>query len=153
MTGVFINVLFGSGLRAPAAPGSIIAIYAQTASGSFPGVTLSVLGRHRGVVHRRRAFLLKTDKATEEPDLAAATASMESMKGKKSSVAVGTGGRRAVVRSRPSCSPAMRAVGSSAMGASVLRKKIQQAGFGDVKVTNAAISNLTDTFDLVVTPS
>ena len=44
MTGVFINVLFGSGLRAPAAPGSIIAVYAQTASGSFLGVTLSVLG-------------------------------------------------------------------------------------------------------------
>ena len=36
------------------------------------------------------------------------------------------------------------------MGASVLRRKIQKAGFGDVKVTNAAISNLTDTYDLVV---
>ena len=44
MTGIFINVLFGSGLRAPAAPGSIIAVYAQTATGSFLGVTLSVFG-------------------------------------------------------------------------------------------------------------
>lgn len=148
MTGVFINVLFGSGLRAPAAPGSIIAIYAQTASGSFLGVTLSVLGA-TAVSFAVAAFLLKTDKAVEEPDLAAATASMESMKGKKSSVAsalVGAGGGpiKTIVFA---CDAGM---GSSAMGASVLRKKIQQAGFGDVKVTNAAISNLTDSFDMVV---
>lgn len=152
MTGVFINVLFGSGLRAPAAPGSIIAIYAQTASGSFLGVTLSVLGA-TAVSFTVAAFLLKTDKATDEPDLAAATASMESMKGKKSSVSTAlvgagagpTGPIRTIVFA---CDAGM---GSSAMGASVLRKKIQQAGFGDVKVTNSAISNLTDTYDLVVT--
>ncbi|OAN39119.1 PTS mannitol transporter subunit IICBA [Mycolicibacterium iranicum] len=151
MTGVFINVLFGSGLRAPAAPGSIIAIYAQTASGSFLGVTLSVLGATT-VSFLVAAFLLKTDKATDEPDLASATASMESMKGKKSSVAsqlVGAaGGTTGPIRSIVfACDAGM---GSSAMGASVLRRKIQQAGFGDVKVTNSAISNLTDTYDLVV---
>jgi len=149
MTGVFINVLFGSGLRAPAAPGSIIAIYAQTASGSFLGVTLSVLGA-TAVSFAVAAFLLKTDKAVDEPDLAAATASMESMKGKKSSVAsalVGTGSSGPIKTIVFACDAGM---GSSAMGASVLRRKIQQAGFGDVKVTNSAISNLTDTFDLVV---
>ena len=69
MTGVFINVLFGSGLRAPAAPGSIIAVYAQTASGSFLGVTLSVIGA-AGVTFVVAALLLKTDRATDEPDLA-----------------------------------------------------------------------------------
>jgi len=148
MTGVFVNVLFGSGLRAPAAPGSIIAVYAQTASGSFLGVTLSVFGA-AAVSFVVAAFLLKTDKATDEPDLAAATASMESMKGKKSSVAsvlvgAGDGPIKTIVFA---CDAGM---GSSAMGASVLRKKIQQAGFGDVKVSNAAISNLTDTYDLVV---
>lgn len=37
------------------------------------------------------------------------------------------------------------------MGASVLRKKVQKAGFGDVKVTNQSIANLADTYDLVVT--
>ena len=34
-------------------------------------------------------------------------------------------------------------MGSSAMGASVLRNKIKAAGFPEVKVTNAAIANLT----------
>ena len=35
-------------------------------------------------------------------------------------------------------------MGSSAMGASVLRKKIQAAGYGDVTVVNKAIANLSD---------
>ncbi|MEW5810658.1 MAG: PTS mannitol transporter subunit IICBA [Actinomycetota bacterium] len=151
MTGVFINVLFGSGLRAPAAPGSIIAIYAQTPGNSFLGVTLAVLGA-TAVSFAVAAFLLKTDRDTDEPDLAAATASMESMKGKKSSVASALAGAGASA-SGPihtivfACDAGM---GSSAMGASVLRRKIQSAGFGDVKVSNSAISNLTDTYDLVV---
>lgn len=42
-------------------------------------------------------------------------------------------------------------MGSSAMGASVLRNKIKAAGFPDVKVTNASIASLSDTYDVVVT--
>ncbi|QNJ94719.1 PTS mannitol transporter subunit IICBA [Mycolicibacterium fluoranthenivorans] len=149
MTGVFINVLFGSGLRAPAAPGSIIAVYAQTASGSFLGVTLSVLGAAT-VSFVVAALLLKTDRATDEPDLAAATAEMEALKGKRSSVAAAlTGGINGKITNIVfACDAGM---GSSAMGASVLRKKVQSAGFGDVKVTNQSIANLTDTYDVVVT--
>jgi len=150
MTGVFINVLFGSGLRAPAAPGSIIAIYAQTANGSFLGVTLSVLGA-TAVSFAVAALLLKTDRATEDPDLAAATAEMESLKGKRSSVAAaltGSAARQKIESIVFACDAGM---GSSAMGASVLRRKVQAAGFGDVKVTNQSIANLTDTYGLVVT--
>ncbi|MGV0808161.1 PTS mannitol transporter subunit IICBA [Mycolicibacterium setense] len=149
MTGVFINVLFGSGLRAPAAPGSIIAIYAQTAGGSFLGVTLSVLGA-TAVSFAVASLLLKTDRADDEPDLAAATAEMEALKGKKSSVASAlVGAHRGPVTSIVfACDAGM---GSSAMGASVLRKKIRSAGFGDIAVTNQSIANLTDTYDMVVT--
>ena len=43
MTGVATNAIFGSGLRAPAAPGSIIAVLAQTLRGSYLGVILSVV--------------------------------------------------------------------------------------------------------------
>ena len=147
MTGVFINVLFGSGLRAPAAPGSIIAVYAQTASGSFLGVTLSVFGA-AAVSFTVAALLLKTDRATDEGDLAAATAEMESLKGKKSSVSglLTKGGPISSIVF--ACDAGM---GSSAMGASVLRKKVNAAGFGDVKVTNQSIANLTDSYGLVVT--
>jgi PTS system mannitol-specific IIC component len=150
MTGIFINVLFGSGLRAPAAPGSIIAVYAQTATGSFLGVTLSVFGA-AAVSFVVASLLLKTDRSEEEGDLAAATAGMEALKGKKSSVAaalVGSTNSGPITNIVFACDAGM---GSSAMGASVLRKKVQGAGFSDVNVTNQSIANLTDTYGLVVT--
>ncbi|MBJ7529646.1 MAG: PTS mannitol transporter subunit IICBA [Nocardioides sp.] len=149
-TGVGVNVLFDTGLRAPASPGSIIAVYAQTARDSYVGVTLAVAAS-AAVTFAVAAFLLKLDKSDDEGDLAAATAKMEQHKGKKSSVAsaltgagAGTGAIHSIVFA---CDAGM---GSSAMGASVLRKKVQAAGFSDVSVTNKAISNLRDDVDLVV---
>ena len=151
MTGVAINVLFDVGLRAPAAPGSIIAVYAQTASDSYLGVTLSVFGA-AAVSFLVASVLLKTDKAEEADDeLVHATASMEAMKGKRSiasSALAPTAGGSRIDSIVFACDAGM---GSSAMGASVLRRKIQAAGFGDVTVTNQAISNLTDSYGLVVT--
>ena len=43
MTGIFTLVVTGAGLRSPAAPGSILAVYAPTARDSYVGVTLAVL--------------------------------------------------------------------------------------------------------------
>lgn len=43
MTGVTTNMLLDTGLRAPAAPGSIIAVMLQTANDSYVGVILSVI--------------------------------------------------------------------------------------------------------------
>lgn len=150
MTGVFINVLFHSGLRAPAAPGSIIAILAQTASDSYVGVILSVIGA-AAVSFVVAGLLLKTDKNTDD-DLAAATAKMEGMKGKKSIASSALAGDAAPDKEIHNIVFACDAgMGSSAMGASVLRKKIKDAGFADVTVVNKAIANLTDTYDLVVT--
>jgi PTS system mannitol-specific IIC component len=153
MTGVFINVLFDVGLRAPAAPGSIFAVYAQTASGSYIGVTLAVFGS-AAVTFVVASLLLKTDNAEEAEDqLVGATAQMEAMKGKTSIASSTLAGGTAVVtgtidRIVFACDAGM---GSSAMGASVLRKKIQSAGYPDVSVVNKAISNLEDDVDVVVT--
>ena len=153
-TGILTNVVFGSGLRAPSAPGSIIAVLLQTAPDSFLGVTLSVIFS-AGVSFAVAAFLLKTDKATDDGDLAAATSSMEAMKGKKSVASSLLGGATAVTAASGPISSIVFAcdagMGSSAMGASVLRRKIRAAGFGDVTVVNKAISTLTDNVDLVVT--
>ncbi len=153
MTQIFINVLFNSGLRAPAAPGSIFAVYAQTAPDSFLGVTLSVVGGAT-VSFLVASVLLRLDKGDwGEADLEAATRSMVAMKGKESIASTlassgadhHTGPIRSIVFA---CDAGM---GSSAMGASVLRKKIQDAGFRDVTVVNKSIANLEDTYDLVVT--
>ncbi len=153
MTQIFINVIFDSGLRAPAAPGSIIAVYAQTPGNSFIGVTLSVIGGAAAsfVV---AAFLLKTDRTEEAEDqLVGATASMESMKGKASVASSAlVGGTATATRQIQSIVFACDAgMGSSAMGASVLRKKIHDAGHTEVTVVNKAIANLEDDVDLVVT--
>lgn len=159
MTGVLINQIFGVGLRAPAAPGSIIAVYLQTFTSpmDYLGVTLSWIGA-AAVSFVGTAFVLRRSKDDDEGDLSAATASMESMKGKKSSVAGHLGGGAGAVSAAGHSGPIKSIVfacdagmGSSAMGASVLRKKVHAAGYTDVTVINKAISTLTDTFDLVVT--
>ncbi len=149
MTGVATNLLFDSGLRAPAAPGSIIAVWLQAPASSLLGVTLSVIFS-AAVSCAVASFLLKIDK-TEEGDLAAATSSMEAMKGKRSVASSVLGARaegQAITSIVFACDAGM---GSSAMGASVLRRKVQAAGHGDVTVVNKAISSLRDDYDVVVT--
>ena len=85
MVGIGTLAVFNAGLRAPAAPGSIIAVFAQTPGGSFAGVALSVLlaGTTSFVIC---SLLLRLDRH-KDVDLAAATADMEALKGSKSSVA------------------------------------------------------------------
>jgi mannitol PTS system EIICBA or EIICB component len=170
MVGIGTLAVFDAGLRAPAAPGSIIAVLAQTPGGKFAGVILSV------VLACATSFvicslLLKLSRK-KVGDLAGATAEMEALKGKKSSVSgvlapemaeaqqyedmaeAAEEAHEAKSRRKPihsivfACDAGM---GSSAMGASVLRNKIKKAGFSDVTVTNLAISNLTDDVDLIVT--
>jgi len=150
MTGVAINTVMDVGLRSPAAPGSIIAIYGTVASDSYLGVTIAVFAS-TAVSFAIAAPILKFTKGTD--DLNKATADMEAMKGKKSSVAGALTKRDAgdipeIHKVVFACDAGM---GSSAMGASVLRNKIKEAGFGDVvTVTNSAINNLKDDYDLVV---
>ncbi|MFZ0530111.1 MAG: PTS mannitol transporter subunit IICB [Propionicimonas sp.] len=149
MTGVFVNVMFGVGLRAPAAPGSVFAVYFQATADSYLGVTIAILAS-MAVTMAVAAVLLRLGKDKgDDGDLAAATAEMEALKGKKSSVAgfltnAATSPIRSIVFA---CDAGM---GSSAMGASVLRKKIQTAGYTDVTVVNKAIANLEDDYQVVV---
>jgi mannitol PTS system EIICBA or EIICB component len=167
IVGIATLSVFDAGLRAPAAPGSIIAVLAQTPGNSVVGVVASVL-LAAGTSFVVSSLLLKMGRKPGEEgegDLAAATASMEAMKGKKSSVsgmlagdgaagAQGHEGHEATTTRGPirnivfACDAGM---GSSAMGASVLRNKIKKAGFTDVNVVNVAIANLQGDVDLIVT--
>lgn len=153
MAGVATNLAFGTGLRAPAAPGSIIAVLVQSPVGSLVGIIASVVAA-TGVTFAVAALLLRLDRSGSD-DLAAATADMESMKGRRSVASAVLGGARTMTSAAApirsivfACDAGM---GSSAMGASVLRKKVRDAGLGSVTVVNKAISSLTDTFDVVVT--
>lgn len=162
-TGVVTNVLFQSGLVAPAAPGSIFAVLFQTSPGSYVGVIFSVVLAAAVTFVVCTPFLLasrKRDLAAEgggDAAFAAAIAQTESNKGKASSTLSNlatSASAPTAVTTRPirnivfACDAGM---GSSAMGASVLRNKIKKAGIEGVTVTNAAIANLDGTADLVIT--
>ncbi|MEM1504983.1 PTS mannitol transporter subunit IICBA [Domibacillus sp. 8LH] len=152
MSGVFTLVLLGGGLFAPASPGSILAIAAVTPhnasafAANFAAVLVAAV-----VSFVVASFVLKTGKQTEE-NIEDAAQKMQEMKGKKSSVAD-------VFASNPgefpqnvnkivfACDAGM---GSSAMGASLLRKKVKEAGL-NVSVTNTAISNLPADAQIVIT--
>lgn len=154
MTAISLEVAFNVGLVGPAAPGSILAISAMTASDSYLGMGLGVVAG-TAVSFLVAAVTLKATKQGED-DLAQATADMEAMKGKRSSVAGAlSGGSEGSEGGAPKISKIVFAcdagMGSSAMGASVLRNKIKDAGFGQqVSVVNSAINNLRDNYDLVV---
>jgi len=160
-TGVLTNVVFQSGLVAPAAPGSIFAVLVATAPGSHLGVILSV------VLSAAVTFLVswvilrasrKRDLAAADAEFQAAIAQTEANKGKESAVLSGLAGAGVTSEGLTAGAEVRNIVfacdagmGSSAMGASVLRNKLQKAGVTGVTVTNKAIANLDGSEDLIIT--
>ncbi|CDQ38514.1 MULTISPECIES: PTS mannitol transporter subunit IICB [Virgibacillus] len=158
MSGVFTFNLLDAGLRAAASPGSIFAIYAMTAQGSYFAVTAGVLIA-AVVSFIIAAFILKTSKTNEE-DLVEATDKMEAMKGKKSSVSANLTEEQTVETEGNTEKPTEdvnkvifacdAGMGSSAMGASLLKKKFADASI-DIDVNNTAINEIPDDADIIIT--
>ncbi|WP_206448296.1 PTS mannitol transporter subunit IICB [Agrococcus sp. KRD186] len=184
-SGVATNMLLGTGLAGPAAPGSIFAVGAQAllvGGGNFLGVMLSVVIA-AAVTFLVAAVILRASRKRDlarEADgsdaLSAAVAKTEAAKGKKSEhlsnlAAAGTAaagsaasggaaaGTAADATGAPVASDPIRTIvfacdagmGSSAMGASVLRNKLKKAGIEGIEVKNVAIANLDGSEDLIVT--
>ena len=160
MTGVTTNMLFGTGLIAPAAPGSIIAVLGQTFRTDYLGVILSVV-LSAAVTFIISMVILRASRKKDlakEDTFAAAVAQTEANKGKSSDALSGLAAKavaptttatdRRIENVVFACDAGM---GSSAMGASVLRNKFKKAGIDGVTVTNQAIANLDGTADLVIT--
>jgi mannitol PTS system EIICBA or EIICB component len=162
MTGVTTNMLLDVGLQAPAAPGSIIAVYAQSLGGGVGnviGVTFGWVLSAAVTFAVAAVILLSSRKRDMElgDQFSAAISKTESAKGKSSSalssLSAGAANVSAATAERIrtiyfACDAGM---GSSAMGASVLRKKLSGAGITDVYVTNKAVSSLPGDADLVIT--
>ncbi|HGW2965657.1 TPA: PTS mannitol transporter subunit IICBA [Klebsiella oxytoca] len=153
MTGVFTLTLLNGGLVSPASPGSILAVLAMTPKGAY-FANIAAIVAAMAVSFVVSAVLLKTSKVKEEDDIEAATRRMQDMKaqskGGATPLAAGDVAndlshvRKIIV----ACDAGM---GSSAMGAGVLRKKVHDAGLSNISVTNCAINNLPPDFDLVIT--
>lgn len=153
MTGVFTLTLLNGGLVSPASPGSILAVLAMTPKGAY-FANIAAIVAAMAVSFVVSAVLLKTSKVKEEDDIEAATRRMQDMKaqskGGATPLAAGDVAndlshvRKIIV----ACDAGM---GSSAMGAGVLRKKVHDAGLSNISVTNCAINNLPPDVDLVIT--
>ncbi|MDU5500391.1 MAG: PTS mannitol transporter subunit IICBA [Enterobacter sp.] len=131
MTGVFTLSVLGGGLVSPASPGSILAVLAMTPKGAY-FANLAAIFAAMAVSFVVSSILLKTSKVKEDDDIEAATRRMHDMKAESKGA-----------------TPA--GMGSSAMGAGVLRKKVQDAGLTNISVTNSAINSLPPDVDLVIT--
>ncbi|WP_159739275.1 PTS mannitol transporter subunit IICBA [Vibrio atypicus] len=156
MTGVFVLTLFNAGIVSPASPGSIFAILLMTQKGSIVGVLASIAAA-TGVSFVVAALLMKTQTSTEEDGdeaaLEKATSQMKGMKSasKSSSAANNPNKGKIDLANVKSIIVACDAgMGSSAMGASMLRKKVQSAGL-NIDVNNLAINSLTESADIVIT--
>lgn len=145
MTGVFTLTLFGSGLSSPASPGSIIAILAVTPKTSMLGVIVSVMAATT-VSFLVSVVLLKTTKNTDR-SFEDAQSDAIAMKDESKGLKTETFNLGNVTKIVVACDAGM---GSSAMGAGVLRKKVQDANL-DINVINLAINNLTSDADIVIT--
>lgn len=178
MTGVAYFSAVDFGLKASPAPGSILAYFAMTPKGDYVHMIIGVIAAAL-VSFVVGALILRFSKQTDE-DLAAATAKMEATKGKKSSVASTLVPEDETTESNSesvsvvpndllnqydtenvsahdysnvdhvifACDAGM---GSSAMGAGMLRNKFKKSGIDNITVTNSAINQLPSDANLVIT--
>jgi mannitol PTS system EIICBA or EIICB component len=156
MTGVFTLTLFNAGLVSPASPGSIFAILLLTPKASLIGVILSVM-TSTAVSFFVAALLMKTQKTTDEDEGTKLTKASSKMKGMKNTGANAPTPLTAKDNSDINMADVSKIIvacdagmGSSAMGASLLLKKVKSAKLA-ISVTNCAINNLPGDVDIVIT--
>ncbi|MGO4981264.1 PTS mannitol transporter subunit IICBA [Lactobacillus amylovorus] len=152
VTGTFLFTLLGGGLKAAASPGSIIAILIVSAKDAYLGNIIGVLGAAI-VSFLIAAVILKNDKSTGD-DLADKQAQMQAMKAESKGQSMPEAeDAHESVQSYANVKKVIFAcdagMGSSAMGASLLRDKFKKAGI-KWPVTNTAVRNLRDEPGLLV---
>lgn len=159
VAGTFTFSILDAGLVATPSPGSIIAYFAMTPKGGYFGMIAGVVVA-TVVSFLLASIFLKSGKQTDD-DLEAATTKMKQMKAESKGTSAApapaseaseapagvTKANEDVRKIVFSCDAGM---GSSAMGASILRKKLKNAGI-DVAVTNTAISDIPGDADIVIT--
>src|SRR5699024_630452 len=143
-SGVFIFDLFNAGLVATPSPGSIVALFAMTPKGSFVGVSLGVLVSTAVSFLVASIFVKSSSKELNDEELEKATVKMKELKNKKEESIEIEGEIRKIVFA---CDAGM---GSSAMGASLLRDKVKKAGL-DIPIVNCAIEDIPKDGDIIIT--
>ncbi|AYG01406.1 PTS transporter subunit EIIC [Lactococcus allomyrinae] len=154
VSGTFMNNILNTGLVAPAAPGSIIAIFAQGSSPAAGGIMNFVKILIAVLVAAAVSFIVAAIILRRDKSMVDDTAFAEAQAGVAADKAVSKGQSNSATTSDFSavkhiifaCDAGM---GSSAMGASILRNKAKKAGLTQ-DVTNVAIANLKAGSDTIV---
>jgi PTS system mannitol-specific IIC component len=160
VAGTFTNVMLGSALNSPASPGSILAVLGVAAPGTHMAVIAGVLAG-AAASFAVAALILKMDRSTED-DLDAAVAKTQAAKAESKGQVPTTG---TVDAGSDSVAEGVEAVdsqlvnkiifacdagmGSSAMGASLMKKKAKEADVS-IDITNSSVANLQDEEGLLV---
>lgn len=142
--GVFTFNLFDVGLTGPASPGSIISILMMCEKHSYVGLILGVV-LSTAVSLLIALPLLKF--AGKDTSLEEATAQKDSMKNAAKGITEDIK-KKGIIRIAFACDAGM---GSSAMGATVLKKKVDKAGIKDVEIIHTPVSSIPAEIDIVVT--
>lgn len=148
-SGVFLFQLMNAGLTSPASPGSILAILAMTPRGGYLPV-LAGVAAGAAVSFAIALPLLKF--AGKDTDLEDSQAKIKQMKAESK-------GQTAVAESLSASNCEIHKIvfacdagmGSSAMGATVLKKKLKEAGLGSIEVMHAPVSSIPADAQVVVT--
>ncbi|QKJ85102.1 PTS system, mannitol-specific enzyme IIABC component [Paramixta manurensis] len=157
MTGVFTLTVLHGGLVSPASPGSILAVLAMTPKGTYFANIIAIIAAFV-VSFVLSSILLKTSKVKEDDDIEAMSQRVKDMKAQSKGQATPNATAAAADAMSGDLSHVRKIIvacdagmGSSAMGAGVLRKKVNDAGLTNISVTNTAINALPGDVDLVIT--
>lgn len=143
-SGILTFSIFDVGLTGTASPGSIISILMMCERHSYLGLILGVI--ISAAVSLIIALpLLKF--AGKDVSLEEATAQKDSMK-KASKGLTEEIKKSGIIKIAFACDAGM---GSSAMGATVLKKKVEKAGIKDVEIIHTPVSSIPADIDIVVT--
>lgn len=146
---LFLLVILGGGLVGMPSPGSLINIALMTPKDAALANFIAIAAGFC-VAFLIGAFLLKTiGSPEEEADLSVAgiSAAGKVKKAERSSVDK-TALQEAVRYIVVACDSGM---GSSAMGASVLKNRLRKEGFEDIKVVNSAAGQIDPEADMIIT--
>lgn len=149
--GSFMFNLFHVGLVGVASPGSIIAIMMMAAEGDRIEILISILVS--AIITFIIAIPLVKRAKTSDSQLQDSVTEMERMKGKQSRISSVFRNEETFDLSKVTliayaCDAGL---GSSAMGSSILQKKIKAAGLDDIKVFHVAVTDLPTECQVVVT--
>ena len=149
VSGTFVSQLVGAGLSAPASPGSIFAVMAMTPGSEWlhvlAGIAVAAI-----VSFVIAAVILRTDKsAPEDNELDSEIEKSQSMKQESKGATAQTTDEIEPSKIEKVIFACDAGMGSSAMGASLLRKKFKEEDI-DVNVTNSAINQLKDDANTLV---